>query len=176
MSFKISSEQKDRIKKLYADGNGYSVKSIAHEVGLSYSAVYSLTKLLNRINPETGKPFSSRQEYERYIVLKKGFSSVNDYRKTLAQNNGYGSNNDYRKTLAIKRTQKPKNQCLGSLIKKRLLELGKNQSWLSNESGVPRQAISLYVLGRSFPSEETLQKILSSLDVSYETLEDLINE
>ena len=74
------------------------------------------------------------------------------------------------------RVNKPENQELSNLIRRRLKEIGKNESWLAEEIGVTRQAVSLYVRGRSIPTDGLLQKLYSSLDVSYETLDGLLED
>jgi len=69
---------------------------------------------------------------------------------------------------------RPENQALSNLIKKRLRELKKNQSWLAKEIRTSRAAVSLYVTRRTVPSEDTLERLYSSLGVPYKTLDDLL--
>ena len=144
MPKRISNETKEEIMKLYDNGSGLSPIEIARQTGVSYPSVYGLTRVRQRVNPETGQPFESRSQYQ-----------------------------DYRERQKVNR---PENQGLGGLIRRRLKNLGKNQSWLAEEIGVTRQSVSLYVKGRSVPKDDLLQKLYSSLDVQYGILDDLLED
>ena len=88
----------------------------------------------------------------------------------------FESRSQYQEYTTKQRVNRPENQGLSELITRRLKELGKNQSWLAEEIGVTRQAVSLYVKGRTTPTNDLLQKLYSSLDVTYETLDDLLED
>src|SRR3989339_782157 len=236
MAKRLSAEIKEKITLLYDNGNGLDISKIAQQIGVSYQAIYSLTRIKQRTNPETGKLFESRNEYNDYLIRQrtnpetgKLFESQNEYKdyhirqrtnpetgklfESLTEYNDYHSRqrtnpetgklfeslteyNDYhirqrtnpktRKLFASRteyndyherqRTSRPENQELSDLIKKRLKELGRNQSWLAEEIEVTKQRVSQYVQGKSFPKEDVLQKLYSSLEVPYKTLEDFLDD
>ncbi len=144
MPRRIPDEKREEIIRLYDNGGGMSPAEIARQTGVSYSSVYGLTKVRQRVNPETGEPFESKSQYREYT--------------------------------ARQRVNRPENQGLSDLINRRLKELRRNQAWLAEEMGVTRQAVSLYVKGRSTPTNDLLQRLYSSLDVPYETLDDLLED
>src|SRR3989344_6001535 len=190
MAKRLSAEIKEKITLLYDNGNGLDISKIAQQIGVSYQAIYSLTRIRQRTNPETGKLFASENEYNDYLIRQrtnpetgKLFASQNEYndyhirqrtnpktRKLFASRTEY---NDYHER---QRTSRPENQELSDLIKKRLKELGRNQSWLAEEIEVTKQRVSQYVQGKSFPKEDVLQKLYSSLEVPYKTLEDFLDD
>src|SRR3989338_7450576 len=236
MAKRLSAEIKEKITLLYDNGNGLDISKIAQQIGVSYQAIYSLTRIKQRTNPETGKLFESRNEYKDYHIRQrtnpetgKLFASENEYNdylirqrtnpetgklfesqneyndyhirqrtnpetgklfESLTEYNDYHSRqrtnpetgklfeslteyNDYHER---QRTSRPENQELSDLIKKRLKELGRNQSWLAEEIEVTKQRVSQYVQGKSFPKEDVLQKLYSSLEVPYKTLEDFLDD
>src|SRR3989339_136434 len=213
MAKRLSAEIKEKITLLYDNGNGLDISKIAQQIGVSYQAIYSLTRIKQRTNPETGKLFESRNEYNDYLIrqrtnpetgkLFESLTEYNDYHsrqrtnpetgklfESLTEYNDYHSrqrtNPKTRKLFASRteyndyherqRTSRPENQELSDLIKKRLKELGRNQSWLAEEIEVTKQRVSQYVQGKSFPKEDVLQKLYSSLEVPYKTLEDFLDD
>src|SRR3989339_581078 len=236
MAKRLSAEIKEKITLLYDNGNGLDISKIAQQIGVSYQAIYSLTRIKQRTNPETGKLFESRNEYNDYLIRQrtnpetgKLFESRNEYKdyhirqrtnpetgklfESLTEYNDYHSRqrtnpetgklfeslteyNDYHSRQRTnpetgklfeslteyndyhvrQRTSRPENQELSDLIKKRLKELGRNQSWLAEEIEVTKQRVSQYVQGKSFPKEDVLQKLYSSLEVPYKTLEDFLDD
>src|SRR3989344_5959566 len=236
MAKRLSAEIKEKITLLYDNGNGLDISKIAQQIGVSYQAIYSLTRIKQRTNPETGKLFESRNEYKDYHIRQrtnpetgKLFASENEYNdylirqrtnpetgKLFASQNEYNdyhirqrtnpetgklfeslteyndyhsrqrtnpetgklfaSRTEYNDYHERQRTSRPENQELSDLIKKRLKELGRNQSWLAEEIEVTKQRVSQYVQGKSFPKEDVLQKLYSSLEVPYKTLEDFLDD
>src|SRR3989339_1839 len=213
MAKRLSAEIKEKITLLYDNGNGLDISKIAQQIGVSYQAIYSLTRIKQRTNPETGKLFESRNEYNDYHIRQrtnpetgKLFASENEYNdylirqrtnpetgKLFASQNEYNdyhirqrtnpktrklfeSRTEYNDYHERQRTSRPENQELSDLIKKRLKELGRNQSWLAEEIEVTKQRVSQYVQGKSFPKEDVLQKLYSSLEVPYKTLEDFLDD
>src|SRR3989344_3243220 len=222
MAPRITEETKVEIRRLYNTGAGLSITEIANLTGVSDSTAYNLTRLEQRINPETGQPFSSYGEYQNHLAKQKGFSSQGEYlddlvkrkgfsssgeylddlarRKgfsshgeyqtnlakqkgfsssgeyldDLVRRKGFSSSGEYQDDLAKQRQERPQNQELSDLIKKRLKELGQNQTWLSQQMGVSRQAVSYYVQGKVIPKGEHLPKLYSALEVPYNTLDDLL--
>ena len=167
MAKRLSAEIKEKITLLYDNGNGLDISKIAQQIGVSYQAIYSLTRIKQRTNPETGKLFESLTEYDDYHIRQRTNPKT---RKLFASRTEY---NDYHER---QRTSRPENQELSDLIKKRLKELGRNQSWLAEEIEVTKQRVSQYVQGKSFPKEDVLQKLYSSLEVPYKTLEDFLDD
>ncbi len=69
-----------------------------------------------------------------------------------------------------------KKSKLGKIISKSLIDLEKNQNWLSEQIGVNREQISLYVTGKSIPSAQRLYFLSRALNVSIEILAQAIIE
>ncbi len=66
------------------------------------------------------------------------------------------------------------------MVKKGLKELGQTQSLLAEKLGVSRQAVSLYIQGKSMPKGEKLEKLLEIINPNSSrktnSLDDLIKE
>ncbi len=104
------------------------------------------------------------------LVRNEGFSSPTEYLEYLALENGFESFTEYKKHLAEKRQKRLINRGLSRLIKRRLKEIGENQTWLGNQIGVSNQAVSLYARGKCVPEGDLLRRLCSSLDISPSTL------
>jgi|TARA_Y100000034_G_scaffold48501_1_gene59875 DNA-binding XRE family transcriptional regulator len=190
MPKRISNETKEEIMKLYDHGSGLSPIEIARQTGVSYPSVYGLTRVRQRVNPETGQPFESLTQYRDYNARQRvnpetgqPFESLSQYqdynaRQRVNPETGqpFESRSQYQDYRGRQKVNRPENQRLGGLIRRRLKNLGKNQSWLAEEIGVTRQSVSLYVKGRSVPKDDLLQKLYSSLDVQYGILDDLLED
>ena len=100
MSKRISEEERNEIKRLYDNGNGFPPAEIAKRTGFDYHFIYRLTKLKQLCSPKTGKPFTSYYEYEKYLVKQKGFESPGQYRNYLARQKGFESYVKYQEHLA----------------------------------------------------------------------------
>ena len=143
-----------------------------------------------RINPETGQPFESLNQYQEYLARQRinpetgqPFESRNQYREYQARQRinpetgqPFESRNQYREYQARQRVKRPENQCLSDLIKRRLRELRKDQSWLAKKMGITRQAVSLYANARTVPTKDLVQQLYSALEVPYQTLDDLLED
>ncbi|MDP6548117.1 MAG: helix-turn-helix transcriptional regulator [Candidatus Woesearchaeota archaeon] len=174
--------------RLYDYGSGLSPAEIARQTGVSYSSVYGLTRARQRVNPETGRSFESLNQYRDYTARQRvnpetgrSFESLSQYydhtaRRRVNPETGrsFESLSQYRDYTTRQRVNRSENQGLSDLIRRKLKELGKNQSWLAEEIGVTRQTVSLYVKGKTVPKDDLLQKLYSSLDVPYGTLDDLL--
>ena len=148
MNKRITTEQKEEVKRLYDSGKGLSIIEIVERTGLNYHVVYTQTKLRNtlrqRTNPETGQPFTSLTELKDYQARKARRRKV--------------------------------NRKLEELVSVSLNVLNKDLSWLAKEIGVSRQMTSLYSQGKSIPKPEILSKLFVALDTPFKTLDDLVNE
>ena len=167
MRKRIPERAREEIIRLYDNGSGLSPAEIARQTGVSYSSVYGLTRIRQRVNPETGEPFESRNQYQEYTARQRVNPETGE---------PFESRSQYQEYTARQRVNRPENQGLSDLIKKRLKELGRNQSWLSREIGVSRQAVSKYVQGKYTPDNGVLEKMYSALEVSYQTLDDLLDD
>jgi transcriptional regulator with XRE-family HTH domain len=165
MPRRILDKTREEIIRLYDNGHGLSPAKIARQTGISYSSVYGLTRARQRVNPETGLPFESLSQLMDYQARQRVNPETRLPFESLSQLMDY---------QARQRFNRPENQGLSELIQKRLKELGKNQSWLAEKMGVTKQAVSLYVKGRSTPTDDLLKRLYSSLDVPYKTLDDLL--
>jgi len=170
-----------RIKSLRKQrAKGISVIEIAKKENLTYNQVYYHTGLLDlalsqgyasqreyvnyqtrqKINPETGKEYASRSEYDEYLAKRRGFKSRREYREYLAK---------------IKQNKK-QNKELSDLIRKKLKKTGKDQKDLAEEIGVSRQMVSIYLQGKSIPKNDILKKLSKAIEVPYKILEDILEE
>jgi hypothetical protein len=189
MAKKIPEKVKEEIVRLYDNGNGLNPRQISERIDVSYSSVYKLTRLKQRMNPFTLKLFESDEEYKEFFAHTNGFESYKEYEEYRARTNGFRSRASYNRAIEKGRKLKIKNekrrqkeekkkimkQNLGDLILKRLEELGKNKTWLAREVGVTREAISKYSRGIYLPGDEDiLRNLFSALDVNYKSLEELL--
>ena len=165
MAQRLSEKAKENIQKLRKEGS--SVKEIAKRANVSYSTAYGYTKVKQR-------GFESLSEYQEHLVKQRGFKSRTEYETHLVRERGFKSRSDYQEHLARERQQRPENKELSNLIKKRLKELEKNQSWLADQIGVTSATVSFYTHGKSIPSNDVLKKLSSALEVPYKTLEDIL--
>ena len=161
---RIPEETKEEIIRLYNNGDGLPPAEIGRQTGVSYSSVYSLTRLRKRTYPGTDKEFESKSRYLEYLAKQK--TNPETGKK-------YASRNQYQECLARQRAKRPKNKALSNLIKERLDDLGKNQAWLAMKMGDTRPTVSRYIRGRSIPRD--LPRLFSSLKVPYKTLDDLLD-
>jgi hypothetical protein len=187
MPKKISFETKQLIFDLYAEN--VPISEIARTAKVSNMTVYGLTKLTKKINPETGTPFESLSQYHDYLIRQKlnpetglPFKSSGQYNSYLVAHRKnpetgflFETMGQYITYIQNRRLSDPSNAELGNLVKRKLLELQKSQSWLSKQLGVSRQAVSGYIQGRYAPSVEVLENLSSVISVSYRDLETLVN-
>ncbi len=67
--------------------------------------------------------------------------------------------------------RKKRNYCaLGRLIAKRLIDLDKNQRWLSEETGIQQCSIVTYCNGKAVPSAQNIYKLAVALNFTTDTL------
>nr|MBI4156466.1 helix-turn-helix domain-containing protein [Candidatus Woesearchaeota archaeon] len=170
-----------RIKSLRKQrAKGISVVEIAKKENLTYNQVYYHTGLLDlalsqgyasqreyvnyqirqKINPETGKKYASRSEYDEDLAKRRGFKSKSKYQEYLAK---------------IKQNKK-QNKELSDLIREKLKKTGKDQKDLAEEIGVSRQMVSIYLQGKSIPKNDILKKLSKAIEVPYKILEDILEE
>lgn len=73
--------------------------------------------------------------------------------------------------------KKSKYCAFGRLIAKRLIDLDKNQRWLSEETGIQQCAIVNYCNGKVIPSVQSIYKLAVVLDFTTDTLiQAIVNE
>lgn len=125
---------------------------------------------ISRIAEKIGLP------HEDVRVYVRGYENQYDYQNQRVQQKGFASYNDYVKHLERKRQKNPLNKRLSKLIKKRLKELGKNQSWLAGEIGVSKITISKYKLGKIIPERDNITNLFSALEVPYKTLDEMMRD
>ena len=116
------------------------------QTGVKYQTVYTQTRKTERIR-------------------KNGFESPTEYRKHLARKNGFKSHNEYLKYLARQRSEKKENIEFGNLVRTRLRDLDRNQSWLAEQLGVSDAVVSFYANGKSRPKGENLNRLLLTLEI-----------
>ena len=167
MARKIPQETRKEINRLYDEGLRPS--EIARQTGVSYASVYGMTKVRQRENPETVKQFASLGELQYYNARQ---------RENPETGKQFASRGEYEAYQARQRSKKSRNKELSYLIKKRLKWIGVNQSWLAKKMDVSREAVRLYVAGRSIPKGENLRKLLDSLEIRKlpKCLDDLVED
>lgn len=146
----------------------FPIPEIAKRVNVSYMSAWFYTKAEER-------QIKSYTEYQNYLLKKRGFASRANYCsylsrqkaacEQLAKEKGFKSYADYSERLAEE---------LSDLIQNSLIKIHKDQSWLAEQMGVTRQAVSLYVQRKSIPNQELLVKLYSALRVKYKTIDDLL--
>lgn len=151
-------------KRGFASFSKYN-EHLARERGFGSIYEYNKHRAEKRVNPETGRPFESYSKYHEHLVKQR----VNP-----ETGRKFESRSEYDEDLAKRRQRRLENKELSDLIKRRLKELGKNQSWLSRQINVSKESISQYAQGKLIPNEERLERLFSVLDVPYRTLEDLL--
>ena len=145
---------------------------IVRRTGASYSSVYNLTRVKER-------GFRNSTAYLKHLARQKGYSTLTEYHDDLAKARGYGSWQEYSAERAEIRMQREENREVASLIRTRLQEMDRNQSWLVKQLGVSRKAVYLYAQGKTIPQGETFDKLLSILcpdDATRKRLEDLLGD
>ena len=162
---RISDEKLHLIEKLHAQK--LSSKEIVEETSVSFHTVWAYTKLREKTNPETGELYESQNQYMASLAKQRINPETGELYESLDQ---------YIKYRAKQRVKKPENKALSGLIKRRLKELGKNQTWLSKRMGVSREAVSRYVQGESIPHKKPLKRLYSALKVPYKTIDDLLED
>jgi len=198
MPNKIPVETIDLIQTLYFN-NGLSVKEVAREANVTYITAYIYTKVIERgyasyteyqehLVNERGyasyteyrqhlakeKGYASRTEYDQHLAKEKGYASRTEYDQHLAKEKGYASRTEYERHLTKKRQQKPLNQKLGHLVQQRLVELVQTQRWLAEQLGITQGAVSRYISGKTTPRKSLQEDLFNTLDLPYQTLDDIV--
>ena len=190
MPKRIPQETREEIQRLYDEGRGISLAEIALQTGVSYASVYGMTKVRQRINPETGEQFKSQTEYLTHLARQrinpetgeqfKSQSERLDYlaRQRINPETGeqFKSQTEYLEYLVRQRKERKRNRELSDLVKTRLRKLGKTQSWLAQQLGVSKQAVNSYANSVSIPQGENLNKLFVALEISDKpkSLDDLV--
>ncbi len=199
MPKRIPEEIRAEIQRLY--DSGLKPSEIARRTLVSYCSVYDLTKAKQRgfesrnayhehLAKQRGfesiaayhehlakqRGFESYTAYQEHLAKQRGFESRNAYQEHLAKQRGFESLNAYQEHLAKQRADRKKNKELSDLIKGRLRELDRTQTWLAGELGVSKSMVSLYVQGKSIPRYENIRELLSVLEIKNlpRSLEELI--
>ncbi len=120
--------------------NPVPVVEVARRVDVSYSTASGSAISVQRPNREKGQSPEPDTHHGKYDTHHRGY-------------------------LDSQRQQRPSNRELSRLIKTRLNKLGETQTWLAEEIGVTRAAVSLYANGKLVPKEGVLEKLYSALGV-----------
>jgi len=185
MPRKIPNETKQLLESLYNDS--LTVRAISRRTGVPYSTVYGYTKARQRVNPETGQPFSSLAELKEYQARQRvnpetgqPFSSLAELKQYQARQKvnpetekPFSSRTEYEEYQARQRQKQPINQELSGLIKQKLKELDKTQKWLSEQLGITEGAVSRYISSRTAPRRSLQEQLFATLGLNYKTLGDL---
>ena len=149
----ITNEQREKAWRMYEKNN--TISQIARSIGVSYTSAWFLIE---------GKRqgFKNYSEYRESLAIKKGFKNRSEYQESLAVKKGFKNYSEYRESLAQQRSRNHQNKELSDLIKSRLKKLKRTQSWLAEQIGVTRQAVSLYSIGKIIPQNKTLNLLFSA--------------
>lgn len=115
-------------------------------------------------------------KYQMSLIKKNGFKTYQEYQTHIAKQNGFASYTEYQKYTAGKRQGRKKNKILSSIIKIKLIELDRSQTWLACQIEMNSGTVSRYISGTLFPNRDALIKISNVLELSKKTLEELIAE
>src|SRR3989344_2673496 len=122
---RVPDKTKQLMKEMYS--SGLSVAEIARRANVPYSTAYGYTRARQR-------GFASYGEYEEHLARQRINPETGQLFKSLTELRDY---------QARQRQRRPENKELGDLMRTRLRELGKNQSWLAGQIGVTRATVSL---------------------------------
>ena len=133
---------------------------------------WGLTRLRERINPETGKNYSSLTEYRKQHFSNKGTTESRYVSQVRKRNNSKFENRRIRKTIRGDLEEKfPK------LLRKRLEELDLKQYELAELMGVSLRMVSYYLHQGFLPDGEVARKALDFLGrQDCNNLEDLLED
>jgi transposase-like protein len=163
MAYRVPEEKKQLLAELYRQE--ISIREIARRANVPFSTAYNYTRLLERINPETGQPFESQSQYDAFLAQQRTDPSTGRPYKSLPQ---------YERKLKKRRQARPRNKRLSQLLRGRLAQLGKTGTSVANELGLSRQRFSMYVCGTHFPSAEVLESIVKALGLPDTTIDELL--
>ncbi len=93
MRRRISEEKRVEIQRLYKEGQGS--RKIARQTGVSETSVYSMTKLKQRINPATGRPYKSYSEYKNNLARQETNPETNQPYKSYSELLSYQARQRY---------------------------------------------------------------------------------
>ena len=172
----IPAKKTQLIERLYSQKSPIlPITEIAQRAKVPYITALLLTSL-----KEEG--IVSYSDYRDDLAKRNGHASYYHYKQFLVGKNGYKSYSDYQKQLGKQRQKWRANKELSGLIKSRLNEMGKDQSWLAEKLDSSRQLTSLYANGKIFPPVYRFKKIISVLQVpdeilaKYKTLDSLLEK
>jgi transcriptional regulator with XRE-family HTH domain len=148
------------MNKVYKINNEVSVKQL---LASNSAELAPLTRRLERIAKKRG--FKSYHGYNRHYLSKQGLVSELEHQKRLAEKMGLSTATEYINKKKNSRAQNPEYIKLANLINARLLELDIRKSTLARLAGIPRNIISQYAKGYSYPKPKRLVKILEALQV-----------
>ncbi len=171
MGRRLPDKTRRKIKKLYQQG--VALLEIVRRTGASYGSVYNLTRVKER-------GFINSTAYRKHLAKQKGYATLTEYYDDLAKARGYNSYQDYVKERAEIKMQREENREIASLIRNRLREMDRSQSWFAKQLGVSGTAVSKYARGIELPGRENrLYKLLDILcpdDATRKRLEDLLSD
>jgi len=89
MPKRIPEETREEISRLYDNSNGLSPAEIARQTGFSYALVYRMTRVRQRVNPDTGKQFKSLVELQDYQARQRVNPDTGKQFKSSTEYNNY---------------------------------------------------------------------------------------
>jgi len=126
MARRISAEPEQLMKEFYAQH--LRIEDMARRANVSYYTAYRFAKSRQRVNPATGEPLESLNQYQAYRARQKAYrESKARQRVNPATGELFESLYQCEEFRAIKRQERPENQGLSGLIKKRLVREGNSR-------------------------------------------------
>lgn len=147
----------DKVKEL-GGRKGYSLRMIADESNASFDYVYCHVGIKRRTNPDTGRKFSGRAEYEDYLCRRRLCEDEDRF---------FTSRADYQQFMAKKRATEPVYIAFSTFLKEGLKRLDKNAAWLARQADLTREMVSRYVNAKAIPKDEKLNRILLALGIDH---------
>jgi len=199
---KLTQEQKDEIWRLYSKEN-FNPTEISRIVGVSQSSayVYSVGRKNGFNSPSEyqeyfikERGFNSSKDYVDYLAKKKGCKSHVEYATHLRRKKGVKprkiklkkinseyqnnlkklANNDEYSEIRLYKNVVRESNIFGRALLWRIHEVGMNQEKFAEKVEMDFTAISRYIHGRAFPNEKNFKKIWNELGISYNTLEEFL--
>lgn len=143
---RLSQEKEMKIRSYL--GDEMSIKEIARTVGVTGST--------GGIAGAESRGLS-REEYQNVWAREKGYESFSDYRKKHRRSE-----------------EDPVKKTFREFLKERLERKRKSGAWLAGEIGSPREAVSQYIKGKTFPKQERLTRMVGAWGIQKNELEGLL--
>ena len=154
MQKKITEETKVSIKQYY--NQGLSLAEVARRTKVPRTTVYNYTRGLEK-------------------AQSLGYDTYTAYRNHVIREKGYASWRAYMRGLESQHQQQQLYQESARMIMQALRRMNKTQKWLAEQLRVNKNAVTLYVQGKTLPNKEHRKKLCDVLQLDENRLENIVN-